>query len=128
MTLPGREEGIVAAGVNASGEPNSVLVPAGKINSYYSRVASIAEEFIYDASFIKLRELSLSYTLPEQLVNNIGIRNASLTLMARNVLTLYKRTDNVDPESNLVSGNAQGIERFGYPATFNCGATLRLGF
>lgn len=128
MTLTGREEGIVAAGVNASGEPNAVLVPADKINSYYGRVASVAEEFIYDASFIKLRELSLGYTLPEKLVNNIGIRNASLTLMARNVLTLYKKTDNVDPESNLVSGNAQGIERFGYPATFNCGATLRLGF
>lgn len=128
MTLQGREEGIIGEGVTENGEPNSVLVPPLRVNSYYGRMASIAEEFIYDASFVKLRELSLNYTFPMELVNRIGVKNASLTLMARNVLTLYKNVENVDSESNIVSGNAQGIERFGYPATRNYGATLRLGF
>jgi TonB-linked SusC/RagA family outer membrane protein len=128
MTLNGRETGIVGEGVVAAGEPNLVSVPAEKLNAYYGRIASIAEEFIYDASFVKLRELSFNYSFPNQLVNRIGIKNASVTLMARNLLTLYKNTENVDPESSIVSGNAQGIERFGYPSTLNYGATLRLGF
>ncbi|NJN27832.1 MAG: SusC/RagA family TonB-linked outer membrane protein [Cyclobacteriaceae bacterium] len=127
MTLEGRENGIVGVGVTESGEANTVSVPAEKINSYYNRISSIAEEFIYDASFVKLRELSISYQVPAVATKRIGIRNASVSLVGRNLLTLYKATENIDPESNLVSGNAQGIERFGYPSTINYGFVIKLG-
>jgi len=140
-TLVGREEGLTGVGVNDKGEPNTVLVPGkttdvtglpagyGSISGYYQQMSHIAEEFIYDASFVKLRELSLSYKLPATVLKKLGINSASVALVGRNLATLYKDKNlkNVDPESSVASGNAQGIERLVYPVTRNFGLTIKLG-
>ncbi len=127
ITLKGREDGIIGDGVNQSGTENSVRVSAADINTYYKQLSRIAEEFIYDASFIKLREVSLGYKFPEPFFNRMRINNASVSMVARNLLTVYKNAENVDPESSVASGNAQGLERMVYPATRNIGLTLKLG-
>ncbi|NML40019.1 SusC/RagA family TonB-linked outer membrane protein [Chitinophaga sp. G-6-1-13] len=136
MTLVGREDGIVGEGVNQKGEVNKVLVPgnktanpptgSGNVSGYYQQLSHIAEEFIYDASFVKLREVSLAYRFAPSLLSRVGINSATFSLVARNLFTLYKRTENVDPESSVASGNAQGIERLVYPVTRNYGVTLKL--
>jgi len=128
-TLVGREDGILAEGVNQSGTENAVRVPAENISSYYNQIGSISEEFIYDASFIKMREVALRYKLPVTMLHKIGINNASVSLVARNLFTIYKdkNLDNVDPESNTASNNQQGIERMVYPTTRNLGLTLKFG-
>ncbi len=137
-TLIGREDGLIGEGVNDSGAANTVKLRgisntdfttgASSVQSYYQQISHVAEEFIYDASFVKLREVSLSYRFPKSLLSKVGISNATFSLVGRNLATLYKHKDltNVDPESSVASGNAQGIERLVYPVTRNFGFTLKL--
>jgi TonB-linked SusC/RagA family outer membrane protein len=138
-TLIGREEGLIGVGINdVDKKPNTVLIrginspagPGATLNSYYQQIKQITEEFVYDASFVKLREVALSYNFPKTMLNKINISNASVSLVARNLLTLYKNKNlmNVDPESQVASNNQQGIERMTYPTTRNYGVTLKFGF
>lgn len=135
-TLEGRgDDGsgtIVGKGVmkDASGNyvPNTVAVPA---QNYWQGITSnnIAEEFIYNASFIKLRELSLGYNFPKSILGQNGIiKDLSLSLVARNLWTVLKHTDNIDPESAYNSSNGQGLELNGYPATRSIGFNVNVKF
>lgn len=128
-TLVGREKGFVADGLNQSGTVNTVMVNPDNLSSYYNQIGSITEQFMYDASFVKLREVALRYRLPKLSFGKVGISNASVSLVVRNLLTVYKdkNLENVDPESNVASNNQQGIERMSYPATRSFGLTLRFG-
>lgn len=63
MTLNGREDGIIGDGVNQNGAENTFRVPAANISDYYKQLSRIAEEFIYDASFVKLREIAFRYNI-----------------------------------------------------------------
>lgn len=126
-TLFGREEGFIAEGLNQAGEPNDVMVMPDNLSAYYNQIGSISEQFIYDASFVKLREVALTYRIPDHLLQKIRISNATLSFVGRNLLTIYKDKylENVDPESNIAANNQQGIERMGFPPTRNFGATLK---
>lgn len=100
---------------------------------YWAHVAggasnSIAEEFIYDASFVKLRELSLSYSLPNSLLDRTPLTAVSVSLVGRNLLYLMKNTEGFDPESNYNNLNAQGIENCAFPATKTYGFNINLKF
>lgn len=125
-TLAGRESGIVGQGVNEQGQPNTVKASA---QDYYSWVAdNISQEFVYDASFIKLRQVVLGVDLPKKWLSKINISNLSLSLVARNLVTLYKKVPLVDPESTFLSGNIQGIELLSVPATRSFGLNLNCKF
>jgi hypothetical protein len=126
-TLFGRDGGFVAEGLNQAGGPNTVMVNPENLSSYYNQIGSITEQFMYDASFAKLREVALRYRFSNGILDKIGMTNASISLVARNLVTIYKDKDleNVDPESNIASNNQQGIERMGYPTTRNYGITLK---
>lgn len=128
MTLNGRETGVTGEGVTQTGEPNSVAVPVEKLNQYYGRIAGITENFVYDASFAKLRELSLGYRFPGEMLSKTPFKTASISMIGRNLFVLLKNTPNMDPESNTVSGNAQGISATVYPATRNVGINLNFTF
>jgi hypothetical protein len=95
--------------------------------TYYGRVGSqIAEEFIYDASYIKLRELELSYRLPNRWLGRSPIKLATVSLVGRNLLLLHSNVPNVDPESNFNVSDAQGLELAGVPQTRSIGFNLNL--
>jgi TonB-linked SusC/RagA family outer membrane protein len=128
LTLPGRANGLIGNGVNAAGAPNTVLVTPANLQNYYSVVSQITQNFVYDASFIKLRELSLGYTIPKEIISHTPFSNLSLSLIGRNLLILYKKTPNMDPESNTTSDNAQGIQAIVYPPTRNIGLSLKASF
>lgn len=128
MTLAGRENGIIGKGVKEDGSVNDILVPAENLSSYYSRIATIHETFIYDASFVKLREVSLTYRLPKTLLRKMPISNASVSCVARNLFYLVNHVDNVSPESNVSSSNVQGLENSGYPESRSIGFNLNLTF
>lgn len=107
---------------------NTVAVGA---QDYWQAVAeqNIGEEFVYNASFIKLRELSFGYTFPQALLNKQKlIKGITVSLVGRNLWTILKHTDNIDPESAYSSSNAQGLELNGYPATRNVGFNLNVKF
>ncbi len=129
-TLTGREEGFTPDGLNQSGTKNSVMVMPDNVSSYYNQIGNISEQFIYDASFVKLREVALRYKFANRLLSKSGFSNAAISLVARNLLTIYKdkNLENVDPESNIAANNQQGIERMGYPATRTYGVTIKFTF
>lgn len=128
-TLNGREGGIVGAGVTEEGNINTINVDP---QIYYQGISTganhISEEFVYDASFIKLRALSLGYTIPQSVLSNFFIKSASISFVARNLATLMKHTPNIDPESNLNNTNGQGLELTGYPAMRSYGFNVNLKF
>ena len=81
------QDGIMVEGVTESGSKNEEVVSAEK---YYHRIYSIAEANVYDASYVKLREVALSYRLPRLWTQKLHLQEASVTLTGRNLWTIYK--------------------------------------
>ena len=119
------QDGIMVEGVTESGSKNEEVVSAEK---YYHRIYSIAEANVYDASYVKLREVALSYRLPRLWTQKLHLQEASVTLMGRNLWTIYKSVPNIDPESALTTGNAQGVEAYSLPTTRSFGVNLSVKF
>jgi hypothetical protein len=88
----------------------------------------IAEEFVYDASFIKLRSAALTYNFPAQIFKKKFIKGLSCSLVGRNLAILLRHVPNIDPESSINNTNGQGLELTGYPATRSWGLNLNLKF
>lgn len=119
------QDGIMVEGVTESGSKNEEVVSAEK---YYHRIYSIAEANVYDASYVKLREVALSYRLPRLWTQKLHLQEASVTLTGRNLWTIYKSVPNIDPESALTTGNAQGVEAYSLPTTRSFGVNLSVNF
>jgi hypothetical protein len=140
QTLLGREgeapltvNGVVQTGTSSDGKPvyspfTKTLAP-GEAANYWNQLGERAEEnFVYDASFIKLRSVTLGYTFPNRLFAKTPVRSLMLSLVARNLAILHKNVPNIDPESSYQSGNNQGLDYFGMPATRTYGFNLRVTF
>ncbi|WP_420582323.1 SusC/RagA family TonB-linked outer membrane protein [Reichenbachiella sp.] len=98
---------------------------------YYGRIAnsSILSPFIYDASYVKLREVSLSYAFPAKLIQSTGfITSATISLIARNVWTIWSNVPNIDPESTYTISNGQGYEYASLPQRRSLGFNLNIKF
>ena len=122
-TLEGRETGEIRLP-----DGNTTKLEPQNVQDYWGRVFNISEEFVQDASFIKLRQFTLGYRLPSAFVSKTPFNSASISLVGRNLLLLYSKVDNIDPESTYSNGNAQGLEMFGVPQTRSFGVDLRFGF
>lgn len=135
-TLEGREEGLTISGVDENGDPQTWNIAPNDPNNeglvtvqdYYGQLSGIAEYFVQDASFIKLREINLGYRLPQQLIGQTPLNGASISFVARNLWLIYSETDNIDPESTYNTSNGQGLEWFGVPQTKSFGLNLNLQF
>ncbi|MDQ2719718.1 MAG: SusC/RagA family TonB-linked outer membrane protein [Bacteroidota bacterium] len=94
---------------------------------YYSLVSNTHPDiFVYNAGFIKFRQIIFGYTFPANMFNN-KIQGITLSFVARNVFTIMKHTQNIDPESNYSNG-PQGIEQAGVPYTRTFGLNLNAKF
>ena len=128
-TLEGRENGLEVSGIDGdTGLPFTTTVAPEDLQTYYGRISRIAEEFVEDSDYIKFRELSIGYTLPEAMLEKTFINSVSVSLIARNLFYISRSIDNVDPESTYNSGNSQGLEYFGVPSTRNYGFSLNVKF
>lgn len=125
-TLAGRETGIELSGVDQTGAAFNRTVPKENLRLYYDNTKNYTDHFLYDGSFVKLRQVVLGYNIPVK--GQSIVQSASISFVARNLLTLYKKTDNFDPESSYTNGNAQGFEAFGIPRTRSFGANLMVKF
>jgi hypothetical protein len=129
MSLEGRENGLVLNGVTPDGDAHSRTIPVARLRAdYYNAINRYTELFVHDASFVKLRQVILSYRLPVEKVKFLKIQSATLSLVGRNLAILYKKTDNFDPEQSLTNGPAQGIESIGLPRTRSYGVNLMVKF
>ena len=88
--------GIIVEGVTADGQQNTTYVEA---QTHFGRLRNFREAFTYDASFIKLREVSLGYDIPASVLSNSFIGSATVSVFGRNLAILSKNTPNIDPES-----------------------------
>ena len=83
---------------------------------------------MYDASFIKLRQLTFGYSFSKALLGKTPIKGLMISFVARNLATLYKKTPNIDPEATYTSSNAQGLDYYGLPASRSYGFNVRVTF
>lgn len=113
--------GKILPGVTADGSPNTQRVTITSDNSFYEPQS----EFIYDASYVKLRELSLSYSVPDKLITKY-FQHIELSLIGRNLWIIHKNVPYADPEANLSSGNIQGSQSGSYPTTRTIGLNVNL--
>lgn len=119
--------GIIVPGVDASGNKNTIRVR----NEYgtYGYSYNPQEAFVYDASYVKLRELTLTYTLPETWVQSTKIfKGIDVSVIGRNLWIIHKNMPYSDPEENLSAGNIQGYQSGAYPTTRSIGVNLKLKF
>lgn len=129
-TLIGRENGIVGDGViNIGSEEspeyvrNNVVVPAQNYN-HASYGNSVGAGSVFDASFIKLRQVTLGYTLPSRLTSTTPFKDVSISLVGRNLGFLYVVAPHIDPETAFNNSNAQGIEHAQLPTARSVGFNL----
>ncbi|MBN2820360.1 MAG: SusC/RagA family TonB-linked outer membrane protein, partial [Bacteroidales bacterium] len=119
--------GVVLAGVMEDGSPNNIRVSAGdyRLMGYSKNPNSL---FVYDASYVKLREAAISYQFPSSMLKNSGIKSLSLGLVASNLWLIYKNLPYADPEAGLGAGNTQGWQSGVMPTTRNFGFNLKVQF
>jgi TonB-linked SusC/RagA family outer membrane protein len=111
-SLKGRENdwddpGVTVDGIDVNtGAPNDVTITA---EEFYQSFFPATEPYVYDASYVKLREVRLGFDLPTAWANRINAQNVSLAVTGRN-LALWTDVPNIDPEFAISSGNFQGVE------------------
>jgi len=119
------DDGIIFNGVTADGKNNTTIIPASQ---YYKAPRNIEEQFIYSASYVKLREVKLGYTLPDSWIKKIGFVSASIAVVGRNLWIIHKSVPNIDPEVAFTSGNAQGLEDLTLPTVRSYGFNINVKF
>ncbi len=89
----------------------------------------VLEDMTYDASFVKLREVRLGYTLPKKWLTGARIQNVNISLVGRN-LALWTKVPHVDPETSSTSGGTiiPGVESVALPSTRSFGINLGVNF
>jgi len=119
--------GLIEEGVLADGSPNWVR----RNQQNYAAIGWAADpnkRFVYDASYVKLREVTLTYDLPRKLVHKIYLADASIGIVGSNLWIIAKNLPHADPEASQSSGNVQGWQSGVMPATRNLGFTINLQF
>ncbi len=86
------------------------------------------KQFVYDASYVKLREVTLSYNLPKSLLSKFSVQDLTVSAYGRNLWIIYKNLPYADPEYTSSSGNNQGIQNSTYPTCKEVGFSLNLKF
>ncbi len=124
-----REVGILVPGVKPNGTANDVRVSAA---DYWSSIRGIPETVVMDGSYIKLREVSIGYSLPKSLIGKLGIYSANLAIYSRNVALLYISPENdihIDPETGFGTANqGVGYEQMQIPTARSLGIKLSVSF
>jgi hypothetical protein len=119
-SLLGRETGIIGDGVkNIAPEgatpeyvKNDIVVDAKTFNQK-STGNTNTEHAVFDASYIKWRNLSVGYSLPAKAFKNTRIQDVSFGFTARNILILYKRAPHIDPETGFSDAASEQGQEFG---------------
>lgn len=120
---------VVDAGGNPVYEPLSLALTPQQAQNYWNQMGNrVQDHFVYDASFAKLRQLTFGYNFPASLLARTPVKTLSLSFVGRNLSILWKKVENIDPESSYSSGNGQGLDYFGMPRSRSFGFDLRAGF
>jgi TonB-linked SusC/RagA family outer membrane protein len=118
--------GVILPGVTADGKENTKRVT---IVSSTSTVLP-QSEFVYDASYVKLREANITYTLSSKVLSGVKkyIKGVDISLIGRNLWLIHSNVPYADPEENFSAGNVQGYQSGAYPTSRNIGVNLKVKF
>ncbi|MDI9867051.1 SusC/RagA family TonB-linked outer membrane protein [Flectobacillus sp. DC10W] len=120
--------GWIYPGVKADGTANTIRV-SGENYGIFGYRRNPAGAFVYDASYVKLREVTVSYKLPANLFGGSNfIKGATLSAVGRNLWIIHKNLPYADPEDGLTSGNLSGFQSGVYPSVREIGASLKFSF
>lgn len=132
VTLPGREGGLVGDGVVKQGDgsfiPNTKNVSAQKYYEEYYKISN-AETNIFDASFIKIREVRLEYNIPKTFVRRLGMQQAAVAFYGRDLFN-FTKFPAFDPEVAMLNSGTivPGVEMTQFPSTRTMGMNVTLKF
>lgn len=124
-TLVGREEGfVIGDGVTPDGNPNTTQVD---VQTFYEVDARIWEDFVYNAGFWKLRQLTIGYdfTRLSKVTELLPVQELTLSAVANNVYTIKRWTENMDPEQ---VHQINGTQDIALPMVRSYGFNLRVQF
>ena len=125
-SLEYREGGIVIDAYKEDGTKNTTNISA---QQYWGSYAAIGENYVFDQTNVRLRELSLVYNLPSGLLGKTFIKGASLGITGRNLFFLYRALDNYDPEGSSSASNfSQGVLFYNMPTTRSVGFSVNVKF
>jgi hypothetical protein len=144
-TEEGREGGLVAEGMLAqeqadgswvsTGTPNNMAINAQDywLNAVPGSTTAIAEEFLYDGSYIALREVVIGYTFPGSLLTNLPFKSVRLAITGRNLGYLEKHTTGFAPDAFIFNretntAGAIAMESMSFPTSRLIGFNLNLKF
>ncbi|MEO6284406.1 MAG: SusC/RagA family TonB-linked outer membrane protein [Dyadobacter sp.] len=130
-TTFGREEGVIGAGVVNKGTAASPEYVANekRISSeeYHHKYYLLTnnENTIFDASYVKLREVKLTYMISGKVFNKLPFRDIAVSIVGRNLALLKSNVPHIDPETSYYNdGNLQGIENGQIPTTKTVGFNI----
>jgi len=120
--------GLILDGVQADGSVNTI---PGRYDYYgnalgWGRAPNALH--VYDASYIKLREVALTYNLPSKMLEKSFFKSVQFSLTGSNLWIIHKNLPYADPESGLSSGNLQGYQSGVMPTTKDVGFNVKLQF
>ena len=124
----GKCEGFIAPGVIANGDgtyrKNDIPVDP---RSYWQTAAeNCPSMFIYDNSYVKCREITFGYTFPEKWLGKV-VKSLSVSFVARNPFTVWKRIPNIDPDSGY-NTSGLGLEYGSLPSRRSYGFNVNVKF
>ncbi len=120
--------GILLQGVNPDGSPNTTRTRMDWFANALGWFRAPNALHVYDASYVKLREVTLSYKLPEKFMKQLPFNNVTLSAVGRNLWIIDKNIPYSDPEAGLSSGNIQGYQSGAHPSQKEYGFNLRFEF
>lgn len=121
--------GFIAPGVIDNGDgtyrPNDIIINP---EDYWMSVCRNAPSmFIYDNSYIKCREIVLSYQFPKKWLGKV-LQDMSVSFVARNPFIVWKNIPNIDPDSNYNNTTGMGLEYGSLPSRKSYGINVNIKF
>lgn len=127
-----RHDGVILKGVTSSGATNTKVISAAAYyeNNFNWRTDGDYSAAVFNNSYIKVREVSLSYSMPAKITSRLHLQQLQLALIGRNLFYLYKSLPyGLDPEVAVGSSwYSQGIDNGTAGPTRSLGASLRARF
>lgn len=130
------DNGVILQGVKEDGSPNDIMIPA---DNYYIYTynwggwdpsdVTYYSHSVFDNSYVKLRELSLTYSIPSKYTSKMNMRNLSVSVYGRNLFYLYKNLPAFDAEAtDGTSWISQTVIGGSTVTTRSFGVSLRASF
>ena len=120
--------GFIRPGVTADGKANIVRTENSDYGAYGYSI-NPDKAFVYDASYVKLREAVLTYSLPSRMMSRLhSFKGIDFSVIGRNLWIIHKNLPYSDPEEGFSSGNLQGVQTGAYPTARTFAFNVRLNF